>query len=128
MRAVAGAEPTTEVAGLANRYTTKMCANAQHDQPFGLLYTILVGLGVSQGSNVNLVGLVDLVGCSVSDEDGLSSPFDDDVLAFGDGVEIDLDLGHSQDVGRGRHVLQEFLDSGLGTGGGDGTHGTDHEV
>jgi hypothetical protein len=30
------------------------------------------------------------------------------VLALGDGVEIDLDLGHGQNVGRGGHVDQEF--------------------
>lgn len=30
------------------------------------------------------------------------------VLALGDGVEVDLDLGHGQNVSRGGHVDEEF--------------------
>ncbi|KAK8080522.1 hypothetical protein PG997_008340 [Apiospora hydei] len=115
-----------------------------------LLHAILIGLGVSQRLDVDLVGLVDLALSSVSDEDGLASPLDDDILALGDGVEVDLDLGHGQDIGGRGHVLQELCSRGLtrvskplaaqnglavepqlhrlGTGGSNGTHGTDHEV
>jgi hypothetical protein len=35
----------------------------------------------------------------VSDEDGLATPLDDDVLAFGDSSQVDLNLGHGQDIG-----------------------------
>lgn len=30
------------------------------------------------------------------------------ILALGDGVEVDLDLGHGQNVSRGGHVDEEF--------------------
>jgi hypothetical protein len=43
----------------------------------------------------------------MSDEDGLSSPLDDDVLALGDGGKINLNLGLSQDVCGSRHVDEE---------------------
>lgn len=79
MRAVARAEPATIVTSLANGDTTQMGADTQHDQPLGALDTVLIGLGVSEGSDVDFVGLVDLVLGSVADEDGLASPFDDDL-------------------------------------------------
>lgn len=102
--AVAGAEPTAEVAGLADGDTTQMGADTceevcqwmspcpegsppspvsrgltQHDEPLGLLDTLLVGLGVAQGGDVDLVGLIDLGLGAVADEDGLASPLDDDL-------------------------------------------------
>lgn len=100
----------------------------QHDKPLRLLDTVVVALGVAEAGNLDLVGLGNLVLGSVSDEDGLTTPLDDDlscmsahcetkimqnwtathVLALGDGGEINLDLGHGQNVGRGRHVDEEL--------------------
>lgn len=77
--AVAGAEPAAKVTGLANGDTTQVGADTQHDQPLGALDTVLVGLGVSEGGDVDFIGLVDLVLGSVTDEDGLASPLDDDL-------------------------------------------------
>lgn len=57
-----------------------MSADTQHDQPFRLLNAVRIGLRVSQGLNLDGVGLFDLVGCSVADEDGLASPFDNDLF------------------------------------------------
>ena len=54
-------------------------SHTKHDQPFGLLDTVLVRLGISQLLPVDLVGLVDLLLCAVADEDGLASPLDDDL-------------------------------------------------
>ena len=51
----------------------------QHDQPLRLLDTLIVGLRVTQRRDVDLVGGLDLVGCSVSDENGLAAPFNDDL-------------------------------------------------
>jgi hypothetical protein len=56
------------------------CSRTQHDEPFGLLDAVLVGLGVAEGGNGDLVGLFDLVGGTVADEDGLATPLDDDLL------------------------------------------------
>lgn len=80
MGAVARAEPATIVTSLANGDTTQVGADTQHDQPLGALDTVLIGLGVSKGRDVDFVGLVDLVLGSVTDEDGLASPFDDDLM------------------------------------------------
>lgn len=79
MRTVAGAEPTAKVAGLANWHTAQVCADAQHDQPLWLLYTVAVGLRVAQGLPVDLFGFLNFVLGAVADEDGLAAPFDDDL-------------------------------------------------
>ena len=50
-------------------------------------------------------GLFDLVFGAVADKDGLASPLDDDVLALGDGGEVDLDFCLREHVGRGGHVF-----------------------
>lgn len=72
----------------------------------------------------------------MADEDGLATPLDDDllcvsvdsrlsiswcpwiseycvtyVLALRDSVEVDLNLGHGQDIGRGGHVDEELCDA-----------------
>ena len=99
-------------------------SRTQHDEPFGLLDAVLVGLGVAEGGNGDLVGLFDLVGGTVADEDGLATPLDDDlfpvnglismtvdlthVLALGNGVQVNLDLGHGQNIRGSRHIDKEF--------------------
>jgi len=52
-------------------------------------------------------GFFDFVFCSVSNEDGLASPFNDNILAFWNGREIDFNLGHSKHIGGGGHVDQK---------------------
>jgi hypothetical protein len=109
----------------------------QHDKPLRLLNTVFIGLRITERGDIDLVGFGDLVLGTVADEDGLSTPLDDDlvipstlvshfqglppkavpmnsemsltyVLALRDGVEVDLNLGHGQNVGGSRHVHQEF--------------------
>jgi hypothetical protein len=79
----------------------------QHDEPLRLLDSVRVGLGVTKSLPLGIVGLLDLFGGTVSDEDGLSSPLDDDVLALRDVGEINLNLGLSQDICGSRHVDEE---------------------
>lgn len=79
VRTVAGAEPASKVAGLANGHTTQMGAHAQHDQPLGLLDTVCVGLGVTEGFPLGVFSLLDLRLGTVADENGLASPLDDDL-------------------------------------------------
>jgi len=81
--------------------------HTQHDEPLRLLDSVRVGLGVTESLPLGALGLLDLIGGTVSDEDGLSSPLDDDVLALGDGGEIDLNLGLGQDICGSRHVDKE---------------------
>lgn len=78
---VAGAEPTTVVTSLTDGDASKVSADTKHDEPLGALGALLVGLGVTERLDVNVVGLSNLVGRAVTDEDGLSTPLDDEVLA-----------------------------------------------
>lgn len=64
------------------RVTKIEASLTQHDKPLGVLGTIAILLGVSEGRDVDLVGLVDLILGSVSDEDRLSSPLDDDLYLY----------------------------------------------
>lgn len=107
VRTVAGTEPSTEVARFSNRHATQMCANTQHDEPFGLLDAIAVGLWVTESLPVVVLGLFDFIGSSVADEHGLATPLDDNVLAFRDCGEIDFHLGLREHVGGSGHVHQE---------------------
>lgn len=49
MGTVAGAEPTAEITGFSNGDTSQMCAHTHHDEPLGLLYSVRVALGVTEG-------------------------------------------------------------------------------
>jgi hypothetical protein len=55
-------------------------ADTQHDQPLGLLHTLVVGLGVTQILPLCLTGLLDLILGTVTDEDGLATPLDDNLF------------------------------------------------
>jgi hypothetical protein len=50
------------------------------------------------------LSLLDLVLCAVTDEHRLASPFDDDILALGDGREVDFDLRLGEHIGGGGHI------------------------
>lgn len=80
MGAVAGAEPAAEVTGLTDGNTTQVGADTQHDQPLGTLGAVLITLGVTEALPLDLTGLVDLTLGTVTDEDGLTTPLDDDLL------------------------------------------------
>lgn len=47
----------------------------------------------------------------ISGNSSLLRPFQTHVLALGDGAEVDLNLGHGQNVGGSRHVDQKFYQS-----------------
>jgi len=49
-----------------------MGTNTEHDQPLGSLNTVVVVLRVTEGLDVDLVGIGNLVGGSVTDKDRLS--------------------------------------------------------
>lgn len=105
-----------------------MGTDTQHNQPFWVLDSVRVQLWVFQLGDVNLVGFLDLGSGSVSDEDWLTLPFDDDVLTFWDGGQLDFNLGHSQDISGGSHGGDEGFHGGLGTNRGQQAQGADHEV
>lgn len=55
-------------------------AHTKHDKPLGLLNTVLIGLRITESLPLNGVGLVDFILGTVTDEDGLSTPLDDDLF------------------------------------------------
>lgn len=111
VRSVARAVPTAKVSSLANGDTSQVGADTQHDKPLGLLDAISIILRVTELRDADRVGLCNLISSAVSDEDGLSTPLDGDIAAFGDGGKRHLDLGQSQHISRSGHVGQEVRDS-----------------
>jgi hypothetical protein len=81
VRAVARAEPASKVTSLANGHASQVRAHTQHDEPFGLLDTVLVGLRVAQGFPLGVFGFFDFGLGAVADKDGLTSPFDNDLVS-----------------------------------------------
>lgn len=108
---VTWAEPAAEITCLADGHTTQVGADTQHDEPLRLLDAVLIGLRVAQLLPVDLLGLGNLVGGSVADEDGLPTPLDDDILALRNGSQVDFDLGLREHVGRGGHVHEEVYET-----------------
>ena len=64
----------------------------------------------------------------MSDEDGFTTPLDDDVLSLWNTGQFDLNLGKGKDIGGSGEGAEEFCDSGFGYAGGEDTEGADHEI
>ena len=79
MRTMARTEPAAKVARFANWHTAQMCTHAHHDEPFGFLDAVGIGLRVTEFRYVDGFGVFDFVGGAVADEDGFASPFDEDL-------------------------------------------------
>ena len=63
--------------------------------------------------SLDVLSLFDLSLCSVSNEDWLATPFDDDVLAFWNCAEIDFNFSHSQNIGGCGHVNEEICEKAV---------------
>ena len=105
-----------------------MGADTQHDEPFWILSTYVVGLRVTQCLDVDTVGLLNLVRGAVTDEDRLAAPFDDDVLALGDSGQVELDLGECENICGCGHGAEEVGHTRLCGRCGDDTHRANHKV
>jgi hypothetical protein len=128
MRTVARAKPSSIVARLANGHTSQVGAHAEHDEPLWLLRPLLVRLGVPERLPVRVASLVDLALRAVADEHRLSTPFDNDVLALRDSIDVDLDLGHGEDVGGRGHGTKELGHGALRDSSSEDAHTADHHV
>lgn len=67
MRTVARTEPAAKITCFTNGDTTQMRADTDHDEPFWLLDTFGIGLGISQGLNSAEL----LAGCYVNTYAGI---------------------------------------------------------
>lgn len=81
MATVARAEPSSVVATLADGDAPQVGAHSQHDEPFGLLRPCFIGLGIAESLDVDGVCFFDFLRRTVSNEYGLATPFNNDVLA-----------------------------------------------
>ena len=86
MATVARTEPATKVARLSDGHASQVRAYTKHNEPFGLLDTIAVGLRISERFPFDVLGVLDFVGGAMADEDGLAAPFDDDLGEVSEGV------------------------------------------
>ena len=108
---MARAEPSSIVTALADGYASQMSTDTEHHQPLRLLNSCIVRLRVSKRLDIDIPCFFDFTLGTVTDEHRFTAPLDDDVLALGDRVEVDLDLGHGQDVGGGAHVDEELCET-----------------
>ena len=80
MTPMARTEPAAKFAGFADGHAAQVGADADHDEPLGLLDAVGIGLRVAEGVNVDGFGFFDLRLGAVADEDGFTAPFDDYLL------------------------------------------------
>ena len=78
---------SSKLSGVGDGDTSEMGADTKDDQPLSVLDTLAVVLGVSQGGGVNGNALLDFLGCSVADKQGLASPLEGHVLACNNHIE-----------------------------------------
>src|SRR3546814_13440703 len=83
---MAGAEPAAEVASvlarlLAQRHAAEMGADADDDEPLGLLDARRIGLRIGQRLDIDRLGLLDLLLRPVVDEHRIATPGDCHPLA-----------------------------------------------
>lgn len=117
MGTVAGAIVASKVARICNWYATKMCADAEHDEPLLALASHLVSLWITQLTYVHRLLGRNFVGGAMSHKEGLATPLEGHVLAFWDVGQLDFNLGQGQHVGRGAHRGDELCDDRLGAVG-----------
>lgn len=113
VRAVTWAEPTIEIALIAQGDAAKMGANANHDEPFLALDTLGIGLRVPQIVHRDRLGLGDLLLRAVTDEYRLAAPDDGHDLTRLNRRQVDLRRRHRKRV---RRRIQT-IDQGPGKGG-----------
>ncbi|KAJ3084330.1 hypothetical protein HK100_009309, partial [Physocladia obscura] len=88
-------------------------ADAEHDEPLGVLDPVSVGLLVAQGGEVDGAGVGNVGGGAVADKDGLAAPLEHDVFALGNVGLGNLDLREGEHVGGGGQRRHEVDDNVL---------------
>jgi len=102
MGSVTGAIVSTKISGVRDGHATKMGAHTDHHQPFGILDSLLISLGIAEAGVICASLSLNFVCRPVADEEWLSSPFEGRVLAFRNIIKLNFDLGEGQDISRCR--------------------------
>eukprot|EP00732_Lithocolla_globosa_P002649 Lithocolla_globosa_v1_NODE_1807_length_2321_cov_196.591792.p2 type:complete len:121 gc:universal NODE_1807_length_2321_cov_196.591792:1476-1838(+) len=105
MGTMARAKPASKITCITKRYTSKMCANAEHDEPFLLLNTLVICFWVTKLANVDAVSLLNLAVGTMADENGFPSPFQHHGLANRNISQLDFNGTCSQHSVRGTKHL-----------------------
>ena len=113
---VARAEPSVVVPRAGDGHAAEVRADAEDDEPLGLLDALGVGLLVAELAEAARLGVGDLGVCSVADEDGLAAPLYGDGGAGVDVAELELGGGEREDVGGGGHRGDELDQNDAGGG------------
>ncbi|RDX64071.1 hypothetical protein CR513_57414, partial [Mucuna pruriens] len=71
---MAWAKPSTKVTSIWQWNATQMCANPDHNEPFWVLHSICILLGIAKRTNINTVCQLDVILGSAPDEHWLSTP------------------------------------------------------
>lgn len=81
------------VSGVGDGHTTQMGAHTEDDDSAGVNHSILVMLRVTKLRDIHACLCCNFLLRAVTDKQGLSSPLEGHVFAFGDVSELDLNLG-----------------------------------
>ena len=109
VRTVARAEPAAVLALTVQRHATQVGANAQKNQVLGVLSARSISLGIAQfytqllgpemntnntplTSQVDLIGRFNLFSSTVTNEQRLATPLDNDSLTLSKSAQIDLQV------------------------------------
>jgi len=90
-----------------------MSADSNNDQELWVEGAILVRLWVAQRAQIHRLLLGDILGRAVLDKQRLASPLEDHGLSLWDGIQAELNLGHSHNVLGGSQRRQHTIDNVL---------------
>ena len=117
--------PRGSVGAVPSGNAAEMGADADDDQPFGLLHALGIGLGIAQLGDIDVFGFLDLLGGAMGDEDRMAAPHHLDALADLDLGDIHLGRGEGEHVGGRIHLIDQRPDEG---GHAEGGHAPGRQI
>mmetsp|Transcript_5222 Transcript_5222/g.13176 ORF Transcript_5222/g.13176 Transcript_5222/m.13176 type:complete len:237 (+) Transcript_5222:2403-3113(+) len=128
VRPVAGAEPSAVLAGVRKRHAAQVRAHANHNEPLRVHDALRVELSVTQLSLRHLVGVLNLLRGTVSDEHWLTTPLHGDGVTLVDSAQVHLEACECEDILRSGHGQDELQNGEADRGCVDEASSGEHEV
>lgn len=128
MGSMAWTKPAVIVACVRDGNATEMGAHAQNHEPSGILNTVDIRFRMTEVDVVVFLRQFNLIIRTMTDEDGLSTPFDSGGFAQWDGAEIYFNGSFRQHISRSRHGVDKFEDKDTGGRGGDKFGSAEHHI